>query len=266
MEHDSTRDAAEVRLNRLLNLILETAVEAIGFSAATITARHGDEVSTVGATDQRLISLDDAQYEAGGPCMAALDQSDPIFWEDDAATEQRWEHFAETAVHLGVRSSLSVHVPTDSSEVAASLNLYSRERLDLSGRQLQMSINYAEQLAMTLQSVDAYTAAATLARNMAEAMRTRAVIEQAKGILMAEERINDQEAFQRLTKLSQNANLKLRDVARRLVDERTRPDDCETRTPQPHAAGPPGGQATPRPLRPAVGSADFGDRAAPERT
>jgi hypothetical protein len=128
-------------------------------------------------------------------------------------------------VHLGVRSSLSVHVPTDSSEVAASLNLYSRERLDLSGRQLQMSINYAEQLAMTLQSVDAYTAAATLARNMAEAMRTRAVIEQAKGILMAEERINDQEAFQRLTKLSQNANLKLRDVARRLVDERTRPDD-----------------------------------------
>jgi hypothetical protein len=93
MEHDSTRDAAEVRLNRLLNLILETAVEAIGFSAATITARHGDEVSTVGATDQRLIGLDDAQYEAGGPCMAALDQSDPIFWEDDAATEQRWEHF-----------------------------------------------------------------------------------------------------------------------------------------------------------------------------
>ncbi|MFL5830950.1 MAG: ANTAR domain-containing protein [Solirubrobacteraceae bacterium] len=50
------------------------------------------------------------------------------------------------------------------------------------------------------------------------------MIEQAKGILMAEERINDQEAFQRLTKLSQNANLKLRDVARGLVDECTRPD------------------------------------------
>ncbi len=224
MEHDSTRDAAEVRLNRLLNLILETAVEAIGFSAATITARNRDEVSTVGATDQRLIALDDAQYEAGGPCIATLDQSDPIFWEDDAASEERWEHFAETAAHLGVKSSLSVHVPTDSSEVAASLNLYARERLELNDRQLQMAINYAEQLAMTLQSVDAYKSAATLARNMAEAMRTRAVIEQAKGILMAEERISGDQAFQRLAELSQHANVKLRDVARHLVDKRTRPD------------------------------------------
>jgi AmiR/NasT family two-component response regulator len=71
--------------------------------------------------------------------------------------------------------------------------------------------------------VDAYTSTATLARNMAEAMRSRAVIEQAKGILMADERNTEDDAFQRLAKLSQTANLKFRDVARRLVDERTRP-------------------------------------------
>jgi len=215
--------AAEVRLNRLLNLILETAVEAIGFSAATVSARHGGDVSTVGATDQRLIGLDEAQYEGGGPCIETLDQSDPIFLEDAAASDERWEHFAETARHLGVKTSLSVHVPTDSEEVAASLNLYSRERLALNDRQLRLALSYAEQLAATLQSVDAYKSAATLARNMADAMRTRAVIEQAKGILMADERINHEEAFQRLTKLSQGANVKLRDVARRLVDERSRP-------------------------------------------
>lgn len=223
MEYDSTQDAAEVRLNRLLNLILETAVEAIGFSAATVTARHGGDVSTVGATDQRLLGLDDAQYEGGGPCMATLDQSDPIFLADAGASDEPWEHFAETARHLGVKTSLSVHVPTDSSEVAASLNLYSREQLELSDRQLGLALSYGEQLAATLQSVDAYKSAATLARNMAEAMRTRAVIEQAKGILMSEERITGQQAFQRLVELSQHSNVKLRDVARRLVDERTRP-------------------------------------------
>jgi len=223
MEHYSTGDAAEVRLNRLLNLILETAVEAIGFSAATVTARHAGDVSTVGATDQRLIGLDDAQYAAGGPCMATLDQPDAIFLEDASTGEERWEHFAETARHLGVKSSLSVHVPTDSEAVAASLNLYSRERLELSDGQLRLALSYGEQLAATLQSVDAYKSAATLARNMAEAMRSRAVIEQAKGILMADERITADEAFQRLAKLSQTANLKLRDVARRLVDDRSRP-------------------------------------------
>src|SRR5690242_8449648 len=222
MEHDSTGDAAEVRLNRLLNLILETAVEALGFSAATVTARHGGDVSTVGATDQRLIGLDDAQYAAGGPCIETLDQSDPIFLQD-AAGDERWDHFAETARHLGVKSSLSVHVPTDSPEVAASLNLYARERVELSDRQLRLALSYGEQLAATLESVDAYRSTATLAQNMADAMRSRAVIEQAKGILMADERINEDDAFQRLAKLSQTTNLKLRDVARRLVDERTRP-------------------------------------------
>src|SRR3954453_13587121 len=106
MEQDSARDAAEVRLNRLLNLILETAVEALGFSAATVTARHDGDLSTVCATDQRLVDLDHAQYEDGGPCVAVLDQSEPVFLED-VSTEERWEHFANTAAHLGVTSSFS---------------------------------------------------------------------------------------------------------------------------------------------------------------
>ena len=57
--------AAEVRLNRLLNMILESAVEALGFDAATVTARDGQDFATVAATDQRLVALDDAQYETG---------------------------------------------------------------------------------------------------------------------------------------------------------------------------------------------------------
>src|SRR5256885_7574896 len=136
-------DAAEVRLNRLLNLILETAVEALGFSAATVTTRHDGDLSTVGATDQRMIGLDDAQYEGGGPCVATLDQSEPIFLEDAAASDERWEHFAETAAHLGVTSSLSVHAPTDSAEMAASLNLYSRDRLERTDQLTRQAVVYA---------------------------------------------------------------------------------------------------------------------------
>jgi AmiR/NasT family two-component response regulator len=56
---------------------------------------------------------------------------------------------------------------------------------------------------------------------MAEAMRSRAVIEQAKGILMADGRISDGAAFEQLSRRSHNASLKLRDVAQRLVDDRT---------------------------------------------
>src|SRR3954471_4710161 len=217
--------AAEVRLNRLLNLILESAVEALGFDAATVTARHGRDLATVAATDQRLIALDDAQYESGeGPCLTVLEPHEPIPLDDAGETDDQWEHFSRTAAHLGVHSSLSMHLPVDSAAVAASLNLYSRQRLELGAEQVRAAVPFAEQLAAAILSVDAHRSTAKLARDMAEAMRSRAVIEQAKGILMADNQIDAEAAFNQLVRLSQHANVKLRDVAQRLVEERSKPD------------------------------------------
>ena len=219
-------NAAEVRLNRLLNLILETAVEVLGFDAATVTARHGGDAATVAATDQRMVALDDAQYVSGeGPCLAVLEPRDPIVLEDAAEVDDRWEVFARTAEHLGVHSTLSVHLPVDSEELAASLNLYSQQHLTLGEEHLRGAMSFAEQLAAAMLSVEASRATARLARDMAEAMRSRAVIEQAKGMLMVEERIDADAAFQRLARISQDSNRKLRDVAQEIVERRTAPPE-----------------------------------------
>src|SRR5207249_9548335 len=98
--------------------------DALGFDAATITGRHADQAAaTIGATDQRMLELDAVQYESGqGPCLSVLDQPGPILVEDVAAEDERWREFGHAAAHLGVRTTLSVHVPTDSDEMAASLN------------------------------------------------------------------------------------------------------------------------------------------------
>jgi len=219
-------NAAEVRLNRLLNLILETAVEVLHFDAATVTARHGEDMATVAATDQRMIALDEAQYEAGeGPCIAVLEPRDPIRLADAADAGDRWEHFSRTAAHLGVRSSLSLHMPTDSDGLAASLSLYSKQPLELSDEQVRAAQPFAEQLAAAMLGVEASRATAQLARNLAEAMRSRAVIEQAKGMLMADNQIDADAAFDQLVQLSNRSNMKLRDVARKIVEARTAPDD-----------------------------------------
>jgi hypothetical protein len=218
-------DQAEVRLNRLLNLILESAVEALGFDAATVSARQGGAPTTIAATDQRVIALDEAQYESGeGPCLTVLDPHEPISLDDAGELTDRWDHFSRTAEQLGIHSTLSMHLPLDSGDLAASLNMYSRRRLAMSTEKVRAAIPFAEQLAAAIVSVDAYRSTARLARDLAEAMRSRAVIEQAKGMLMAEERISHDEAFTRLVELSQHANLKLRDVAQRLVSERSAAD------------------------------------------
>ena len=223
MREDSGADAAETRLNRLLNLILETAVDVLGFDAATVTARHSDRsLSTIAATDQRLVDLDNAQYEAGaGPCLTVLDPHHPIYFDvDEGDSEEAWDHFRRVAADLGVTTTLSIHIPTDANEVAASFNLYAKRQLESGEQHLRTAESFAQQLAAAIQGVDAYRSTARLAQDLAQAMRSRAVIEQAKGMLMAEHRIDADRAFEQLTQLSQQSRMKLRDVARRLVDER----------------------------------------------
>jgi hypothetical protein len=220
------QSAAEVRLNRLLNLILETAVEVLGFDGATVTARHGKDLATVAATDQRMIALDDAQYESGeGPCLAVLEPRDPIALADAASLDDRWEQFSRTAEHLGIHSTVSLHLPADSEGLAASLNVYSKQHLELSDEQVRAAMPFAEQLAAAMLGVEANRATAQLARDMAEAMRSRAVIEQAKGMIMAEHKIDADAAFDHLARLSQQANVKLREVARKIVEAGATPSD-----------------------------------------
>jgi len=218
-------DAAETRLNRLLNLILETAVDVLAFDAATVTTRHSEHgLATIAATDQRLVALDDAQYESReGPCLSVLEPHAPVHVEDAGVDDERWRHFTRTAAQLGVRSTLSMHIPTETAEVAASLNFYAKRRLELSRQQMAAAESFAHQLAAAIQGVEAYRATAQLAHDMSEAMRSRAVIEQAKGIIMADEHVDADTAFAHLVQVSQQANMKLRDVAKRLVEERTRP-------------------------------------------
>jgi GAF domain-containing protein len=223
MREAEVSDEAESRLNRLLNLILETAVDTLGYDAATTSVRSGEGLSTMAATDQRLVALDEAQYGAGdGPCLSVLDDySEPVTWSshDDPGT---WQAFREAAEQAGISSSLSLHIPVDElAELAASLNLYARQVTKPNAEQLRTAEAFATQLAVAMQSMEAAKATARLAAGLAEAMRSRAVIEQAKGMLMSEHQITADAAFGMLTEMSQKANVKLREVALRLVQSRS---------------------------------------------
>jgi hypothetical protein len=210
----------ETELDRLLKVILESAVDAVGFDAATITARRNHSLSTIATTDQQLVALDDAQYASGeGPCLSVLDPHEPILLEDVSEADA-WEGFRAAAERHGVVTSLSVHIPSDLDGVASSLNFYGRRRIGLGEQNLHAAQGYAAQLAVAMKAAESYRATTALASGLAEAMQSRAVIEQAKGILIADHGYTAEEAFERLRQVSQSSNVKLRDVARRYVEQR----------------------------------------------
>ena len=85
-----------------------------------------------------------------------------------------------------------------------------------------MAKGFALQASVVISNAQAYWAASELTRNLTVAMESRAVIEQAKGILIARHGLDDDEAFDRLRHHSQTENRKLRDVAIEIVDRARR--------------------------------------------
>jgi AmiR/NasT family two-component response regulator len=75
----------------------------------------------------------------------------------------------------------------------------------------------AEAVAVAVVNADAHDRLAEHARNMRVAMESRAVIEQAKGVLMAQRGVDAGQAFDILRDASQRYNRKLRDIAAGIV-------------------------------------------------
>jgi GAF domain-containing protein len=104
------------------------------------------------------------------------------------------------------------------------LNLYSRQADAFDSESVSIAEIVAAHAGLASQVTAAFFGHRDLAEQMREAMASRAVIEQAKGIIMTRERCSADDAFAYLVQLSQNSNRKLRDVANAVVMELTRRD------------------------------------------
>jgi GAF domain-containing protein len=179
---------------------------------------HERRPATAASTSEFAIRIDNCQYQCGdGPCLEALRLGKTVVVADQAA-DSRWPAYAECAVAAGIGSSVSVPLMVDDRHIAA-LNIYGT-RPDAFG---QDAVDAAEALAIyaavVLANADLYFTATSRAEQMNAAMESRAVIEQAKGVLMGARRCTAEEAFAILVKLSQQSGRKLRDVASALIDQ-----------------------------------------------
>ena len=200
--------------NDELRGVAELAAATIPACAAGSVTLWRDGVPyTAVSTDDLAQRVDDAQYDAGeGPCLAA-GRDAVTYVVDDMRAETRWPAFAPVAAERGALSSMSLPVTVNGRCVGA-LNLYSDA---VAGFR-----DAAEVGTLLARQAGVAFANALLAEQLEEAMRSRAVIEQAKGILIADRGCDADEAFELLRQASQRENAKLRDVAARIVNGRTR--------------------------------------------
>ena len=180
--------------------------------AGVLLIGTGGSFETRAPTADLMFKIDDLQMRyLEGPCVQAS-LAEIVVRTDDFRNESKWPNFSPAMVELGVRSGLSFKLYT-ADRTAGALNLFAFEP--------RLWDSEAETIGMVLA---AHAAAALLASRQGDqlqsALSTRDRISQAKCIIMERFGIDDVGAFAMLRQLSQDGNVKLGDVAQRVIDTR----------------------------------------------
>nr|WP_319802109.1 GAF and ANTAR domain-containing protein [Actinoplanes cyaneus] len=173
---------------------------------------------TVAFSGDRAPVLDERQYETGrGPCLdAAL--TGGIISIPDTATDRTYEAFSAACHRHGVRRVLAVGLPGPQWIIGA-LNFYGTGDRPFDDEVRAAATLFATRAAVLVANAATYEDSVELTADLEQAMASRAVIEQAKGIVMADKGCTPDEAFRVLATISSRSNVKLREVAQRLVDQ-----------------------------------------------
>lgn len=221
---DETMDSVLSRVCALTKRVVRSADEV------SVTLERAGKAYTAAYTGELAMQADERQYGLdAGPCLDA-GRGGELFHIVDMRAEDRWPEYAELALKAGVMSSLSIPLPIQEATYGA-LNIYSRTPAAFDEGDIAAGRAFASYAAIAVANAETHVSTAELAQQLQTAMVSRAVIEQAKGIIMAQRRCTAEEAFEVLVRGSQRENVKLRDLATRIVAKVAEPNGPRGATP-----------------------------------
>lgn len=205
------RDGAAMSAG-LRELVENCPRHVAGCQYAGITlAEKSKAVTSVVATHRYPMILDAIQDKCReGPCLAAA-WMHHMMYVADLNVEQRWPCYQRHALEeTPIRSIVSYELYDDGDSTAA-LNFYAEHPHAFSDESLELGGVFATHIALAwsmMRSRDQFRSA----------LASRDMIGQAKGVIMERFNIDAVEAFELLTRLSQQSNTKLSDIAQGLID------------------------------------------------
>jgi GAF domain-containing protein len=224
----STSDGdARVDQTALQELILSTQgmsefldelvqLAAAGNGSCALTVRLDDKSRTVASSDALAARADEIQYAQGeGPCLEAM-RTGATVHVPEMATDDRWGNYRSYALAQGVRSVLSTPIGVDGQHFGA-LNLYSTDTGAFDDGARQQAERWAQQASGAVGVALRLAERTRHGQQLAEALDSRSIIDQAIGILMAQQRCSARVAFEILRSASQGRNVKLRTIAADIV-------------------------------------------------
>lgn len=209
-----------VLVGRDLRDVLDEIVAGVrdvvpGTDACSLHLVRGDRVAVVASDGALATDADRLQHQHAGPGLDAA-RSREVLLVEDTSTEQRWPDWCRGVDALGVAASLSIPLLFQDVVIGV-LTTYAVQPRAYRDDAVALGGQVAAWVAVAVGNAEATARAVAELEQMRTAMRSRATIEQAKGILMERFKVSEQQAFTLLTNASQHTNTKLRLLADDLV-------------------------------------------------
>ena len=179
--------------------------------------RDGEPID-LAASHPDIAGLVDVQLESlRGPEVEALITGEPS-WAPDTLAERRWPEYAHAALCRGVRCCVTlIH---QGRATAVTLSVVAARPRVLDPAELPLAELLVAAGSAVMGNVSQYDEARRAALQLRDAARSRALVDQAKGILMHALGCNADEALDRLRQLAQARGLKVTEIAGRVIESR----------------------------------------------
>ncbi len=212
----------KLTLEEMLTEVAHFAVQAIpGADGAGLTLIEDNRSDTIVATADFVREVDTIQYTLGeGPCISAAAER-VTMRSGSLGGEQRWPRFGPRVGRLGIHSVLSLPLLTPDG-VFGAMNVYAHAKEAFDERAERLGELFAAPAAVAVQNAQVLEQTKRLAASLQGALSTKALIDQALGIIRSRSGASSDEAFARLRAMSQTRNVKLAVVAESLVEEAVR--------------------------------------------
>lgn len=210
-------DGDEDRTGVLQRIVIHARSLVPGCTGAGLTVRPPEGGLDVAVTDERVARCHHAQFrpDGDGPARETLRSGQP-HRVDQIDTEDRWPGFVQAARDSGFVSCVALPLGVDPN-AATALNLYAERPGVFIDTTYDVALLFAAQGGVALSNAERYGQARQLIEHLHRTLVTRGMIERAKGILMGQHGLGDQDAFDLLRRQSQETHRKLRDVAADLL-------------------------------------------------
>mgnify|MGYP001133295327 CR=1 FL=1 len=202
----------------LLRDLSMSSVRILDGTTAGVVIGTDDRLGFVIATSEAMDIIELFQTEhQEGPCTDAYRTGRDVHCADIDANRERWPNWAPRALDLGFRSADAFPMRLRQRSVGA-LNVYSTHVRPLGERDVAVGRALADMATIGMLHQRAVGEHELVESQLQQALDSRVVIEQAKGVLSARHGLTMDEAFDRLRRRARSTNTRLAEIARQVAD------------------------------------------------